>query len=315
MSLDARSKTEPEDSPSDGRKSSSSRSRSSGGRSGGGGGPRAAGGQAGGGGASVATTTAAAEEAEQQVVPVFFLTIGVCKTSVTFTPDVSAFDGALASILARLNEVVASTAPLMQDRAFSPFSQPILYGKIESYRTPPDEETLVTPDHSARCQKRMAALCGSVAKAFQLCGEEMGPYTKTAFEFCNRRTPEDGEADSKVETDVEVLKATLARLQEQQAAIKSIPESRSISFFKADLRLFKRTVLPNITRAITKLQESLPKVGREKMDDFGEDAKTLKDLIEFEPKVPYRDRLNTVRNMYVILFVYHHFISLTSGRR
>ena len=291
MSLDARSKTEPEDSPSDGRKSSSSRSRSSGGRSGGGGGPRAAGGQAGGGGASVATTTAAAEEAEQQVVPVFFLTIGVCKTSVTFTPDVSAFDGALASILARLNEVVASTAALMQDRAFSPFSQPILYGKIESYRTPPDEETLVTSEHSARCQKRMSALCGSVAKAFQLCGEEMGPYTKTAFEFCNRRTPEDGEADSKVETDVEVLKATLARLQEQQAAIKSIPESRSISFFKADLRLFKRTVLPNITRAITKLQESLPKVGREKMDDFGEDAKALKDLIEFEPKVRNSEKL------------------------
>ena len=137
----------------------------------------------------------------------------------------------------------------------------------------------------------MSALCGSVAKAFQLCGEEMGPYTKTAFEFCNRRTPEDGEADSKVETDVEVLKATLARLQEQQAAIKSIPESRSISFFKADLRLFKRTVLPNITRAITKLQESLPKVGREKMDDFGEDAKALKDLIEFEPKVRKSEKL------------------------
>jgi hypothetical protein len=28
----------------------------------------------------------------------------------------------------------------------------------------------------------------------------------------------------------------------------------------------------------------LPKVGREKMDDFSEDAKTLKDLIEYEPK-------------------------------
>ena len=287
MSLDARSKTNPEDSPSDGRKSSSSRSRSSGGRSGGGG-PRPA------GGASVVTTAAAAEEAEQQVVPVFFLTIGVCKTSVTFTPDVSALEGALASILARLNEVVTSTAALMQDRAFSPFSQPILYGKIESYRktaAAPEEETLITSDHTARCQKRMSVLCGSVARAFQMCGEEMGPYTKTAFEFCNRRTPVDGEAESRVETDVEVLKATLARLQEQQAAIKSIPESRSISFFKADLRLFKRTVLPNITRAITKLQESLPKVGREKMDDFGEDAKALKDLIEFEPKVRYSEKL------------------------
>lgn len=278
MSLDARSKTDHEENHSNNQKSSSSRSRSSGGPA------RTVAGQ--GGGASVAT---AAEEAEQQVVPVFFLTIGVCPTAITFTPDVSAFNGALGSILTKLNDVIASTASLMQDRVFSPFSQPILYGKIESYRTTTlEEESLFTSDHTTRCQDLMSALKGSVAKAFKMCGEEMGPHTKTAFEFCKRRTSENGcEEDSKVETDVEVLKATLSSLQEQQTAIKSIPESRSISFFKADLRLFKRTVLPNITRAITKLQESLPKVGREKMDDFGEDAKALKDLIEFEPKVRY----------------------------
>ena len=286
MSLDTRSKTDHEDNHLNGQKSSSSRSRSSGGpgpRSGGGG-PRTMAGQA--GGASVA---AAAEEAEQQVVPVFFLTIGVCQTAITFTPDVPAFNGALGSILTKLNDAIASTASLMQDRVFSPFSQPILYGKIESYRTTAlEEESLFTSDHSTRCQDMMSALQGSVAKAFKMCGEEMGPYTKTAFEFCKRRTSGSGgggEEDSRVETDVEVLKATLSSLQEQQTAIKSIPESRSISFFKADLRLFKRTVLPNITRAIIKLQESLPKVGREKMDDFGEDAKALKELIEFEPKV------------------------------
>ena len=310
MSLDARSKTDPEDSHSNGQKSSSSRSRSSGGpghghRSGGGG-PRTVAGQA--GGASVATAAEeAAAAAEQQVVPVFFLTIGVCQTAITYTPDVSAFNGALGSILSKLNDAIASTASLMQDRVFSPFSQPILYGKIESYRnTTLEEESLFTSDHATRCQDRISALKGSVAKAFQMCGDEMGPYTKTAFEFCKRRTSENGEEDSRVETDVEVLKATLARLQEQQTAIKSIPESRSISFFKADLRLFKRTVLPNITRAITKLQESLPKVGREKMDDFGEDAKALKELIEFEPKV--RSRFSS--------FMFHRpLISFTSGRR
>ena len=281
MALDERSKTELEDGHPSGQKSSSSRSRS---RSG----PRTVAGQPAGGASGV--TTAAVEEAEQQVVPVFFLTVGVCPTSITYTPDVSAFSGALTSILTKLNDVVASTASLMQDRVFSPFSQPILYGKIESYRTTTaaEEESNLGSDHSTRCHAMISALKGSVAKAFQMCGEEMGPYTKTAFEFCKRQTSEGGEEDSRVETDVEVLKATLARLQEQQTAIKSIPESRSISFFKADLRLFKRTVLPNISRAITKLQESLPKVGREKMDDFGEDAKALKDLIEFEPKVRSR---------------------------
>ncbi len=76
-------------------------------------------------------------------------------------------------------------------------------------------------------------------------------------------------------------------------------DSRAISFFKVDLRLFKRTVLPNITRAISKLQESLPKVGREKMEDFGEDAKALKELIEFEPKTTedYVGNMDVVERM------------------
>ena len=289
MSLDARSKTDHEDQHSNGRKSSSCRSRSSGGPRSGGGGARRTPAAAGASAAAAAADEEAA--AEQQVVPVFFLTIGVCQTAITYTPDVPAFGAALESILAKLNNVISTTASLMQDAAFSPFSQPILYGKIESYRTTltPEEESPFTCDHSARCQDLLAALKDTMAKAFGMCGEEMAPYTKTAFEFCKRQSgggsgDPDGR-DSRVETDVEVLKATLSSLQEQQAAIKSIPESRSISFFKADLRLFKRTVLPNITKAINKLQESLPKVGREKMDDFGEDAKALKELIEFEPKV------------------------------
>ena len=295
MSLDARSKTDHEDRHSNGQKSSSSRSRSSGGPRSGGGGARRTPAAAG----ATAAAAAADEEAsaEQQVVPVFFLTIGVCPTAITYTPDAPAFGAALENILTKLNNVIATTASLMQDAAFSPFSQPILYGKIESYRTTtPEEESPFTCDHSARCQDLLAALKDTMAKAFGMCGEEMAPYTKTAFEFCKRRASASGGGsgsgdrdrdgrDSRVETDVEVLKATLSSLQEQQAAIKSIPESRSISFFKADLRLFKRTVLPNITKAINKLQESLPKVGREKMDDFGEDAKALKELIEFEPKV------------------------------
>ena len=53
---------------------------------------------------------------------------------------------------------------------------------------------------------------------------------------------------------------------------------------QADLRLFKRTILPNISKAITKLQESLPKVGREKMEEFSEEYKVLKEMIDFEPK-------------------------------
>jgi hypothetical protein len=231
---------------------------------------------------------AAGDDAEQEVVPVFFLTIGVSQEkSVTYTPDISVFNSTFSSYLSRLNEILASVPSLLQDKVFCPFTQPMLYGKLESYNPKAEDETVFFSGHHERCQDLLAALKRTLSEAFVMCEIEMTPYTKTAFEFCQPQhfpSSSGGSDKTNVETDVEVLKATLSSLQQQQAAIKSVRDSKAVSFFKVDLRLFKRTVLPNISRAITKLQESLPKVGREKMEDFGEDAKALKDKIEFEPK-------------------------------
>ncbi len=120
----------------------------------------------------------------------------------------------------------------------------------------------------------------------------MDKHTEIAFTFCcsqeeeqdHQQVSTSGSGPNEVETDVEVLKATLSRLQEQQATIKAILDSTSIAFFKVDLRLFKRTLLPNISKAIVKLQESLPKVGREKMERFVEESRQLRETIEGEPK-------------------------------
>ena len=43
-------------------------------------------------------------------------------------------------------------------------------------------------------------------------------------------------------------------------------------------------ILPNISKTIIKMQDALPKLGREKMDNFNEDCKSIKELIEFELK-------------------------------
>ena len=65
------------------------------------------------------------------------------------------------------------------------------------------------------------------------------------------------------------------------------------------MRLFKRTILPNISKAITKLQESLPKVGREKMEEFSDEYKVLKEMIDFEPKSTedYVENMDIVERM------------------
>ena len=42
--------------------------------------------------------------------------------------------------------------------------------------------------------------------------------------------------------------------------------------------------MPNISKTIIQLQDALPKLGREKMENFNDDCKNLKDIIDFEFK-------------------------------
>ncbi len=179
--------------------------------------------------------------------------------------------------------------------------------------------------HHEKCSALLNKLAYITASAFELCEVAMQPYTKTAFEFCRASKEAEGgggdgssesgsnlggrsKAEEAIETDVEVLKATLASLQEQQNSIRSIRDSRTVAFFKVDLRLFKRTVLPNISRAIVRLQESLPKVGREKMERFAEDARELRETIDFEPK----SSEDYVRNADVVERIHAKFDALES---
>lgn len=96
-----------------------------------------------------------------------------------------------------------------------------------------------------------------------------------------------------VETDVDSLKARLSDLTEQQALAKGIQDSQVVSLFKADFRPLKRIVMPNISKTIVRMQDALPKLGREKMVNFNEECKAIKDLIDFE----FRTTEDYVENM------------------
>ncbi len=185
-------------------------------------------------------------------MPVFSLTIGVNRDAITYTPCLSVFHLVFGDFLSRLNDVLASVTSLLQEKSFRPFTQPILYGKMEHYVTVPGasnnsksraeqgdggEVNAVAAGylagHEDKCQELLTCLKDTVGEAFKMCEAEMKPYTKTAFEFCQPSGAggpggdADGEAaaggEDKIETDVEVLKSTLSSLRHQHGAIKGIP--------------------------------------------------------------------------------------------
>ena len=68
----------------------------------------------------------------------------------------------------------------------------------------------------------------------------------------------------------------MANLTEQQTLAKNIKDQQNMSIFRADFKPLKRTILPNISKTIIQMQDALPKLGREKMEQFNEDCKSLK---------------------------------------
>ena len=102
-----------------------------------------------------------------------------------------------------------------------------------------------------------------------------------------------------VETDVDSLKSKLSNLTDQQLLAKGIKDSQIVSLFRADFRPLKRIILPNISKTIVRMQDSLPKLGREKMDNFNEDCKAIKEMIEFELKTTedYVDNMSLAKRL------------------
>ena len=77
---------------------------------------------------------AEASESEQEI-PVFTCLVSVGEQrEITITPNLSAFDNGFTSFLMKLNDVIQSIPLLYDDQLFHPFTQPILYGKIEAHQ-------------------------------------------------------------------------------------------------------------------------------------------------------------------------------------
>ena len=204
---------------------------------------------------------------------------------ITITPNLDQFDEGFRNLLTKLDEAVQSVPVLFQDSLFHPYTQPILYGKMENYKAESENIPFVH-GHEDSCEAIMVQMREALVEAFEVCDLEMDAYKATASEFSDKAKNEEGEQSKlvDVETDVDSLKSKLANLTAQQSLAKGIRDQQNMSIFRADFKPLKRTILPNISKTIIQMQDALPKLGREKMENFNIDCKSLKEKLDFELK-------------------------------
>lgn len=67
-------------------------------------------------------------------IPVFSCKVILVGDSITITPDLQRFDDGFHNFLGKLNDAVSSVPVIFDDSVFNPYTQPILYGKMEDYK-------------------------------------------------------------------------------------------------------------------------------------------------------------------------------------
>ena len=256
----------------------------------------------------------AEKEQEEQEIPVFTCQVSVQDRAITITPNLAAFSEGFSNLLNKLNDSIVSIPLLGNDRVFHPFTRPILYGKIvEVYKDTERTTGFSLNGHDTITSDMLEMISKCMDDAFEVCRLEMEMYEETASEFCEVDNLAEG--DKKlvdVETDVDSLKSKLSNLTNQQQLAKGIKDSQIVSLFRADFRPLKRVILPNISKTIIRMQDALPKLGREKMDNFNEDCKSIKELIDFELKTT-EDYVNNMDIAQRLMDRYHALESKLEG--
>ena len=67
-------------------------------------------------------------------IPVFSCKVLLNAQIITISPNLDKFDEGFRILLTKLDEAVQSVPVLFQDVIFNPYTQPILYGKMENYK-------------------------------------------------------------------------------------------------------------------------------------------------------------------------------------
>ena len=118
-------------------------------------------------------------------IPVFSCKVTLNGPIITISPNLDKFDEGFRNLLTKLDEAVQSVPVLFQDVIFNPYTQPILYGKMENYRAESENFPFVH-GHEESCEAIMMQIRQALVEAFEVCDLGTNIYIFSVHD-CNTR--------------------------------------------------------------------------------------------------------------------------------
>ena len=118
-------------------------------------------------------------------IPVFSCKVTLNGPIIIISPNLDKFDEGFRNLLTKLDEAVQSVPVLFQDVIFNPYTQPILYGKMENYRAESENFPFVH-GHEESCEAIMMQIRQALVEAFEVC--DLGKINYIFSVHCARHT-------------------------------------------------------------------------------------------------------------------------------
>ncbi|XP_047115990.1 dynein axonemal heavy chain 6 [Schistocerca piceifrons] len=215
-------------------------------------------------------------------LPLFIINLLIDEHTLLLDPPERAYIESLSQLMDFWEETVININTFLPDPYFKPFTEPMICGKAEGRLcgTGPEIDVILKEDKH-RLDIRTNIIL-SIHNNFEAINKYIQRF-QFIREFHTVNTATDMESITN-ETVMEKFRKLLTSYHQQIDDINKLQDSQDIGIFQLVFERLKGTVLPVTTALLGAVELTLPRIGKEKIDDLITEAGEAQAFLELEPR-------------------------------
>ncbi|XP_049864535.1 dynein axonemal heavy chain 6 [Schistocerca gregaria] len=215
-------------------------------------------------------------------LPLFIINLLIDEHTLLLDPPERAYIESLSQLMDFWEETVININTFLPDPYFKPFTEPMICGKAEGRLcgTGPEIDVILKEDKH-RLDIRTNIIL-SIHSNFEAINKYIQRF-QFIREFHTVNTATDMESITN-ETVMEKFRKLLTSYHQQIDDINKLQDSQDIGIFQLVFERLKGTVLPVTTALLGAVELTLPRIGKEKIDDLVTEAGEAQAFLELEPR-------------------------------
>uniref|UniRef100_A0A1B6CU24 AAA+ ATPase domain-containing protein n=1 Tax=Clastoptera arizonana TaxID=38151 RepID=A0A1B6CU24_9HEMI len=214
--------------------------------------------------------------------PLFLISLEIKHDYLVLNPTYNTFLNTFTNLINNFEYISVGVPDLLSDPFFDPFTKPIICGRQEDRLCgiAPDLQFVLNDDVEIQNMKK--SIMWQLHKNF----DALFMYIDH-FKYVHKFYTEDKNLNINTiteQTDLEQLRALLDRYHKEKEDVLKIVENQALGAFLLLLEPFKEQISPVPSKLLEITENTLPRIGRERIDALTKEADSAYEYLHLEPK-------------------------------